>query len=795
MSPATADPQVDQSGMRESFNDGWLFERFGPMPDGSTRIEPMGLEAVNLPDDQWRKLNLPHDWGIEGPFRLDLPSSTGKLPWAGVGWYRKHFRVSPGDKGKLFFVDFDGAMSHAKVWLNGKYLGEWPYGYASFRLEVTPAIHFDKENLLAVRLENPSNSSRWYPGGGIYRNVCLVKTSPVHVTHWGTFVTIPEIDSNHATVHVRTEIVNQSGATSDVQVLFQIDEIGQPISIASAPIAALEISAAEKRICEVNIAVPSPMFWSLESPHLYFAKTSIFVNGRLADVDNVPFGIRTIKFSTDSGFVLNGRRVRIQGVCNHHDLGILGTAVNTRALERQIELLQEMGCNAIRTSHNPPAPELLDLCDRMGMLVLDEAFDCWIKGKTPNDYSTLFEEWHEKDLRALVERDRNHPCVIAWSAGNEISEQENGNLVGQLRVIIRKYDDTRPVTAACNDPNAGFDGFQNAVDIFGYNYNPHLYSKFRATNPFKPLFGSETASCISSFGEYFFPLNFEKSGGAFSSQVTSYDLSAPPWATIPDSEFAAEDRNPFVAGEFVWSGFDYLGEPTPYGDDTSHSRSSYFGILDLCGFKKDRFYLYQSRWRPDLPMAHILPHWNWPDRIGKITPVHVYTSGDEAELFLNGTSLGRKRLEPFVYRLRWDEVRYRPGVLKVVAYKAGKLWAEDSVKTTGDAIKLQLFADRTVVKPDGRDLIFVTVEVQDKEGMEVPSAENPVQFQINGPGVVAAVGNGDPTDFGSFESDRTKVFHGQCLVIVSSVHGKTGKIVLSAISAGLSPASVDLSAN
>ncbi len=776
---------TERTGSREQFNKGWLFARFGSMPDGLTKQEPTGLEGETIDDASWRKLDLPHDWGIEGPFRNDLPSNTGKLPWAGIGWYRKHFKVSPADKGMRCFIDFDGAMSHAKVWLNGHYLGEWPYGYASFRLEMTPYVRFDGENVLAVRLDNPPNSSRWYPGGGIYRNVWLVKTSPVHFAHWGTFVSTPSITNDGAIVHVRTEIENQSGQSVKTDTHVEITQAGQTDVIATASTTGLSIPAGEIRSVELEMKIQSPKLWSLNSRNLYRVETSILQNGKSVDVGTTFLGIRTAQFTADRGLVLNGERVRINGVCNHHDLGLLGTAVNERALERQITILQEMGCNAIRTSHNPPAPELLDLCDRMGMLVLDEAFDCWEQGKTPNDYSTLFKDWHERDIRALVRRDRNHPCVIAWSAGNEVREQNDGVLIGKLRDIFRSEDSTRPVTSACDNPDAGFDGFQNGVDVFGYNYKPHLYGKFRDANPSKPLYGSETASCISSNGEYFFPVSDDKSKGAVNSQVSSYDLSAPPWATIPDVEFAGEDKNPSVAGEFVWTGFDYLGEPTPYGEDTSQSRSSYFGILDLCGFKKDRFYLYQARWRPDFPMAHILPHWNWPDRTGKVTPVHVYTSGDEAELFLNGESLGRKKKDPFQYRLRWDSVKYEPGELKVIAYKDGKKWAEDVKKTTGQAAKVSLTLDRTSIRSDGKDLVFVTVETLDKNGLRSPIFRNEIRFRISGPGSIAAVGNSDPTDHDSFQSDRCKAFGGECMLIIRSVEGKAGEIRLEAESDGL----------
>ena len=779
----------DMNG-RESINKEWRFSRYGAMPDGSTTAEPAGLESADTPDAQWRKVDLPHDWGIEGPFRDDLPGSTGKLPWVGIGWYRKHFTVSSRDKGMHFFVDFDGAMSHAKVWLNGKYLGGWPYGYASFRMEMTPEIRFDGDNVLAVRLENPLNSSRWYPGGGIYRNVWLVKTPPVHVAHDGIFVTTPGVSRTDALVHASIEIENQSAAPADV--IAQAEIIDPEESGVVAPIrrVTVQIPPGAKAKGEVGITLDKPKLWSIATPALYQLHVSLLKDDHVIESRIVTFGIRALLFTPPNGLLLNGDRVQIKGVCNHHDLGPLGTAVNVRALQRQIELLKEMGCNAIRTSHNPPAPELLDLCDRMGMLVLDEAFDCWIEGKTPNDYSTLFKEWHEKDIRAFVRRDRNHSSVVFWSAGNEVREQQNGILVGMLRRIFRSEDPTRPVTSGCDNPNAGFDGFQDSVDVFGYNYKPHLYARFREANPGKPLFGSETASCISSFGEYFFPVSDDKSKGAENWQVSSYNLSAPPWATIPDVEWEGEDRNPSVAGEFVWTGFDYLGEPTPFGDDPTPSRSSYFGIMDLCGFKKDRFYLYQARWRPDLPMAHLLPHWNWPERVGQVTPVHVYTSGDSAELFLNGRSLGTRALKQYQYRLRWDDVRYEPGELRVVAYKEGRPWATDSVRTTGPAAGLTLEADRTTIKADGHDLSYITVKAVDARGDRVPTAATAIRFSISGPGSIAATANGDPTSHDSFQSPQCKLFHGQCLLIVRGAGSSPGPIHITAESDGLESASL-----
>jgi beta-galactosidase len=675
-------------------------------------------------------------------------------------------------------------------------------------------------------LDNPPESSRWYPGGGIYRNVWLVKTAPVHVGHWGTYITTPEVTHDRATVAIKVNVDNQTEADANVKIKTQVYEVGPDgkragKEIAASEAASLRIPAGKTRSGEAKISVSHPKLWRLRQHNLYAAVTTIEQNGNVVDSDETVFGIRTIKFDVSQGFLLNGERIRLNGVCNHHDLGPLGAAINLRALERQIELLQEMGANAIRTSHNPPAPELLDLCDRMGMVVMVEAFDAWKRGKTRNDYHRLFPEWHEKDLRAMVRRDRNHPSVILWSTGNEIYEQggeEGHKISAALTRIVHEEDPTRPVIAGCNSREAGYNGFQKTVDVFGYNYKPTEYQRFREHNPDLPILASETSSCVSSRGEYFFPVSDDKAQGRANFQVSSYDLYAPPWAFPPDTEFKGLDENPFAAGEFVWTGFDYLGEPTPYGGDSTTllsftdpaeqaraekelkelgkirvpSRSSYFGIMDLCGFKKDRFYSYQARWRPDLPMAHIFPHWNWPERVGQITPVHVYTSGDEAELFLNGRSLGRKKKEPLHYRLRWDDVKYEPGELKVVAYKNGRKWAEDVVKTTGPPAKVLLKADRDTIKADGQDLSYIMVTIADKNGLMVPRADNLVRFEISGPGEIVAVDNGDATSHDPFQAKERKAYNGLCLVIVGTKAGAPGTITLKAQAEGLAAATTRL---
>ena len=846
--PLAAAPPVRE---RISLDENWRLVRGDPAGAGAELnytniakwLAPMGAEFTANPsptmvesnvsaevaytqtafdDRDWQPVNLPHDWAIEGPFEQKYAGETAKLKYWGPVWYRKHFDIPAADSGRAIFLDMDGAMSYSEIWLNGQFVGGWPYGYASFELDLTPYIRFGGENVLVIRLDTPPDASRWYPGAGIYRNVWLVKTGSVHVGHWGTFVTTPEVSPSAATVNIRLNVVNETGDSTIVSLKNQIYELKddgrEGKLVASSTTDNLKLGARESTASEMQLVVKMPCLWSIEDPRRYVVVTSLEQAGKLLDRYETPFGIRTIQFTVNDGFLLNGRHVKIHGVCLHSDLGPLGTAFNLRARQRQLELLREMGCNAIRTSHNPPEPELLDLCDRMGFLVMDEAFDAWAMAKRPGDYHLLFPDWHEKDLRAFLRRDRNHPSVVLWGLGNEVYEQRetNGWRLGRhLADIAHQEDSTRPLAMALHTIDATTNGFQNVGDVFGFNYKPFDYAEFRTNNPNVPLLGSETASCVSSRGEYFFPVGDDKKSGRADFQVTSYDVAAPPWGYPPDEEFKAQDQNPFVAGEFVWSGFDYLGEPTPYDHETTNrlrftdpavqarwdavlqaggkiavpSRSSYFGILDLCGFKKDRFFLYESRWRPDLPMAHLVPQdWNWPDRLGKITPVQVYTSGDAAELFLNGQSLGRKEKGPYEYRLRWDNVVYAPGTLKVVVYKHGRKWATDVVTTAGPAARLSLRADRSRIHADGADLSFVTVTVEDKNGLRVPQADNPIRFSIEGPGEIIATGNGDPTSHVSFQSKDREAFNGLCLAIVRANPGESGEIRLQAASGNLTGA-------
>ncbi|MBK7627321.1 MAG: DUF4982 domain-containing protein [Bacteroidales bacterium] len=819
----------DSPRSRESFNDGWKFTKyFNAFNEAAaTDKEPADLQMPAVNDNGWRSLDLPHDWAIEGPFNDSLENNTGLLPWKGIGWYRKHFNISENDKDKRIYIDFDGAMAYAKVWLNGKYVGEWPYGYTSFRLDLTPYILAGKENIIAVRLDTKSWDSRWYPGAGIYRNVWLVKTSQVHISHNGLFATTPEIKKESAVLSVSAEV--ESHSTEAVPVTLKatvykldnrFDRIATPVAVSTT--ANATITSSKDHIFRLDIPVKQPVLWDLENPELYCVEVTVSKGSVILDRYETNFGFRTLNFTARDGFLLNGKKVEIKGVCNHHDLGALGAAFNVRAAERQIEILKEMGGNAIRTSHNPPAPELLDLCDKMGMLVQVEAFDTWKTPKKRKDYNLLFYSWHDEDLRAMVRRDRNHPSVFMYSSGNEVGDQNNPALSESLKNIIKSEDNTRPVTVGCNWDESGTNGFQKTLDVFGINYRLYRYDAFFALkdNANLPFHSSESASTVSSRGEYFFPvvqgnLNNNLPGkGVF--QVSSYDLAYPAWASTPDQQWEMQDKYPGVFGEFVWTGFDYLGEPTPYSGDltgqgpTSRrfeetkkmlddngvteipSRSSYFGILDLAGFKKDRFYLYQSKWRPEMPMAHILPHWNWPERKGQVTPVHVYTSGDEAELFLNGKSLGKKKKGQYEYRLRWDDVVYQPGELKVIAYKNGVKWAEDVMRTTEKASMLSMSADRPAVRPDGVDLIYITVRIEDKNKLLVPRSSNLVNFSIEGPGKIVAVDNGDATSHDPFQANYRKAYNGMCLVIVKADKGATGAFTVKAMSKGLKNAAVEI---
>ncbi|KAI1360608.1 glycoside hydrolase superfamily [Xylaria arbuscula] len=785
--------------------------------------------AETFDDSDWEIVKVPHDWAIKGPFyigdNVPVHGGMGRLPSQGVGWYRRTIEVKRGDASKQIYLDIDGSMSYTIVWLNGKLIGGWPYGYNSFRLDLTPHLVVGGDNVLAIRLDNPLDSSRWYPGGGLYRNVWLTKVDKTHVSQSGTYITTEAVSSSSATLNLVLSVENNAKVSRNVRVatdVFIFDPVtgGKGPKVASFPQASIQVPPSQSVDSKTSTQVHNPQLWGVwtsQEPNMYVAVTTLYSSDsdKIIDTYETRFGIRTFDLDPDKGLLVNGEHVRIQGVNQHHDLGALGAAFNLRAAERQLEILRDLGVNAIRTSHNPPAPELLDLLDRKGFLVMDEIFDCWEIGKTTNDFHLIFPDWNEADLRNFLRRDRNHPSIYLWSVGNEVPEQASGrdstDVARRLVGIAHEMDPTRQVTTSMNNaqPNSSFAA---VFDVISLNYQgegirdtplyepltgfhtPPLYTAFHKAFPGKLVEGSETASALSSRGTYLFPVTNENSAPAqemsginsTTLQVSAYELYSAGFGASADKVFANQDPYPFVAGEFVWTGFDYLGEPTPF----DAARSSYSGIIDLAGFPKDRFYLYQARWRPELQTAHILPHWTWPDRLGKVTPVHVFSSADEAELFVNGKSQGRLVRGEYSYRFRWDEVVYAPGELHVVTYKDGKVWAKATVATAGTAAELRLTADRSSIRADGDDLVYVTAEVIDSKGRVVPHATNNIAFDVSGTGELVATDNGDPADFTVFVSKERKAYGGLALAIVRGVANEKGSITITAYAGNLTAASV-----
>jgi len=745
--------------------------------------------AFNNDDSSWETVCVPHDWAISKLFDLNQDMQwvqvkedgdkeaklrtgrTGALPIFGVAWYRKNIEIPASDNGKCFFVEFDGVMSQAKIYCNGKYVGEWPYGYSSFSFELTKYLIVGQKNVLAVRLENKPESSRWYSGAGIYRNVRLVTTHPIHIAHWGTYITTPIINEKKGKVSIQTTVINQSQTSEKVELVTDIYNLkGEKV----ASTRTTKIIIGEDQFIQ-SLEVNNPVLWDINSPTRYRAISHVFIGKVLIDTYETTFGFRTILFDKDKGFSLNGKNVKLKGVCLHHDLGPLGAAINYRATQRQLEIMKEMGCNAIRTSHNPPSPQLLEICDSIGLMVMVESFDEWKNGKNLNGYNRFFDDWSEKDMVAMIHRDRNHPSVIMWSIGNEIREQEEitGKNKAQFLVdICHREDPTRPTTAGFDRPDGALkNGLTDVVDLVGFNYKPFIYQKVHSDHPNYKIYGSETASTLSSRGVYKFPVKENKNPWYDDYQTSSYDLDYAPWASTPDTEFAMQDECDFSLGEFVWTGFDYLGEPTPYNEGTP-AKSSYFGIVDLAGLKKDRFYLYQSRWST-LPVLHLLPHWNWEGKEGDTIPVYCYTNYPKVELFVNGKSVGVKSKSNTgkyeKYRLMWKNVIYQPGEIKAVAYdNKGNVQKTEIIKTAGIPTNIKLTVDRNTIHADGKDLSFVTVEITDKDGNLCPNAQRLLFFKTEGAGILKALCNGDPTDLTSFASNYMKVFNGKLVAIVSS---------------------------
>lgn len=746
-------------------------------------------------DASWRLLDLPHDWSIEGTFDPKNPATTGggALP-GGIGWYRKTFSVPESDREKVISVEFDGVYLNSEVWINGHLLGKRPYGYSSFRYELTPYLNYgDKKNVIAVKVDNSQQpNSRWYSGSGIYRNVRLVITNLVAVDHWGTQVTTSDVSTQSAKVKVCTKIKNWSSEDQQVVLTtFIYNKLGKPVAKTTAV-----AKVAKNSVNELvqDLKVTNPELWSDTNPVLYKVVSEVDCNGKLTDNYETTMGIRSFQFDRLRGFLLNGIPVKIKGVCDHHDLGCLGSAINYRALERQLELLKDMGCNGIRTSHNPPAPELLDLADKMGFIIMDEAFDMWKMPKNEFDYHLYWNEWHERDLTDLIVRDRNHPSVFIWSIGNEIPEQRDstGTAIAQeLANIVRSLDKTRPITAACDHPMPGnFIIKSGALDLVGYNYHQYMYEQFLKDFPNQKFIGTETSSALATRGSYDFPADsirrWPKENVPMNSDLScsAFDNCSAPWGSTHEETWKLIKKHDYLSGMFVWTGFDYLGEPTPYGWP---ARSSYFGILDLCGFPKDAFYMYQSEWT-NKPVLHVFPHWNWTP--GKLVDVWVYANSDEVELFLNGKSLGVKKKVGDDVHLSW-KVPFTPGVLKAISRTSGAQILVEEVKTAGVPAQIVLLVDRSKIKSDGKDLSFVTVKVVDKDGVVVPNAENLINFNVKGSGNLIGVDNGSPVSMESFKASNRKAFHGLALAVIKSTE-KSGTIVLTATGEGLASATIEI---
>lgn len=737
----------------------------------------------NFDDKDWQTVTVPHDWAINGPFDKEIDKQvvaitqngekqasektgrTGALPYIGEGWYRKTIELAPLKKAEKAIILFDGAMSEPRVYLNGQKVGEWNYGYNYFYLDITNQLASNGKNLLAVHLNNVRESSRWYPGAGLYRNVRIEIKNEIGIEQWGTYITTPFISTELAKIKIKTKTSGK-----DLQLVTEIlDAKNKRVSIDSA-------SKNFGNEFEQDLAVKNPMLWSPETPYLYKAISRVYVKGQLKDQLTSRFGIRQISYLPSTGFSLNGQSRKFKGVCLHHDLGPLGAAINISALRRQLRILKDMGCDAIRSSHNMPSQEQLDLCDEMGFMFLAETFDEWAKPKVKNGYARYFNTDAEKDVVNMVHATRNHPSIVMWSSGNEVPDQHYAEGVKRakwLQEIFHREDPTRPVTVGMDQVKATIqNGFGAILDIPGLNYRTKLYDDAFKAFPQGFLLGSETASTVSSRGIYHFPVVEYKNKQYPDNQCSSYDLEYCDWSNLPDEQFALIDDKPWVLGEFVWTGFDYLGEPTPY-DDQWPSRSSYFGINDLAGLPKDRFYLYKSRWNTTENTLHILPHWNWAGREGQTTPVFVYTNYEKAELFVNGKSQGvqEKSKSSWLnrYRLMWMDVKYEPGIIKVVAYdKQGKAVAEQSIVTADSPHHLLLEADRKQITANGDDISFVTVTVVDKNGNPCPTADTELSFSVKGAGIYKAACNGDASSLTPFQSNTMKAFSGKLVVLVQS---------------------------
>jgi beta-galactosidase len=763
-----------QNRSEEVLQRGWKF----------TKGNPKNAAATSFNDAEWENVLIPHDWAISGPFIKDGDGNTGKLPWKGEGWYRRNLEIASASADKKIYLLFDGVMAFPEVYVNGQLAGKWDYGYNSFFVDITKFIKPGEPNQLAVYANTEKHDSRWYPGAGLYRKVRLIKTNPVHVPVWGTYITTPIIQPHYAEVQVRTTVQNDTNSEAFVKV---VQEIVHPKGMIVATGERRDtLRAASSKDLEVSVQVTNPERWDVNNPALYTVRTKVYLNDQLVDTTSEQFGIREIHFTADDGFHLNGRRVQLKGVNLHHGHGPLGAAFNYRAMQRQLEIMKEMGVNAIRNSHNTAAPELLQLCDEMGLLFFNEVFDKY-DGKADITDTTDFDAFAHRNIRNFVMRDRNHPSVFLWSVGNEIGDVQWNIDNGHLRLhtminYVNKYDPTRPTTLVNDNMQSAVKRHFDYYDVHSWNYG-RRYRLARKLEPNKSVVISESASTLSTRGFYEWPLPEDKTNFTKSLQVSSYDLNAPEWAEIADDDFMWQQQESYVAGEFVWTGFDYLGEPTPYNNkvvkemgmsDLQASRSSYFGIVDLVGIPKDRYYLYKSYWKPEENTVHILPHWTWKGKEGDTVPVFVYTNGDCAELFINGKSQGKRCKDPLSensvdrFRLMWKETVYAPGEVKAVAYKNGQKIGEQIIKTAGEASEIRLSADRTMLQASGEDLSYILVEAYDKNGIAQPLANQTVNVSVKGPATIAGVGNGNPQSFAPFQATQVELFYGKAMIILKS---------------------------
>lgn len=795
-----------------------------------TRLDDAQFARADYNDAKWKTVTVPHDWAIYGPFSIDNDKQntaiaqdgqtqamehagrTGGLPFVGTGWYRLSFEVPEFKDNKRCTLVFDGAMSHAQVYINGEKAVYWPYGYNTFYVDATPFLKKGAKNELAVRLENQNESSRWYPGAGIYRNVHLIVTEDAHVPVWGTQVVTDEIGSDYARISQKTDLEVPAGKSlKDYTLVTEIKD-------ATGRVVAQNRCSAESAKAQhytQQFVVENPQLWTVDTPNLYTSESRIYEGSTLKDTYTTTFGIRQVKLEAGKGFFLNGKLIKFKGICQHHDLGALGAEVNMAAIRRQIRILKDMGCNAIRTSHNMPAPELVQACDEMGMMLMGESFDEWITPKVQNGYHQFFNEWAERDIDHLVRHYRNNPSIVMWCIGNEVPDQDDGDrgtkIAYRLQQLCHQLDPTRPITQGMDHPDAVVNnGMAAAMEIPGFNYRPHKYLENIKKLPQGFLLGTESASTISSRGVYKFPVERKAMAKYPDHQASSYDVEHCSWSNLPEDDWIQHDDLPWCMGEFVWTGFDYLGEPSPYYTDWP-SHASLFGIIDMGGIPKDRYYLYRSHWNKQAETLHILPHWNWAGREGEVTPVFVYTNYPKAELFINGKSQGVVEKDTTVtvynsadaesqrtfkrqrrYRLMWMNTKYEPGTLKVVAYDAqGHVAATREMHTARAPYAIRLEADRTSLTADGKDLSFVIVSVVDKDGNLCPLADNEIKYTVTGAGHYKAGTNGNPASLESLQRPQMKVFSGQMSAIISTTE-QPGTITVKASAKGLKTATLKL---